>query len=324
MKHDSEILGLARAELEAKREDNIKKHERRENEIFQKIPRIAMIEHELARQGQMAALLSFSPEGIEELEALEKKNLALQEEKKTLLKRCGYSEDYLEPIYFCPVCQDRGNGKDGPCECVERIYKRIVTEKLSGLLRSGNESFENFRLDYYNDEPSHRETMEIIFGACKKFADNFPNVSANLLFCGGTGLGKTYLSACIARQVSGAGYSVCYDTASAALSAFEQEKFGRDTETREAAAAKVRNMLDCDLMILDDLGTEIVTSVSTSALYTLINSRIVSGKRMIISTNCSLEAIKAMYTQQIYSRIAGEFLLLPFVGSDIRLKRHNI
>jgi len=323
MKHDSEILGLARAELEAKRAENERKNARRTAEISKKIPRIEMIDSELVRHGIRAAALSFAKDSAAELEKLEAENLALQEEKRTLLKRFGYSADYLDPIVECSLCGDTGNEKNGPCECVERIYKRIVTQKLSGLMRSGSESFENFRLDYY-DEGSDRETMSLIFNSCKKFADNFPNVSSNLLFTGGTGLGKTYLSACIAGSVSAKGCSVCYDTAANALSAFEQQKFARDAEAREAADSKVANMLDCDLMILDDLGTEIITSVTISALYTLINSRIISGKKTIISTNCSLDGIKAMYSPQIYSRIAGEFLLLPFTGSDIRLKRNSI
>ena len=156
--------------------------------------------------------------------------------------------------------------------------------------------------------------------AGRKFADNFPNVSSNLLFQGGPGLGKTFLSACIARVVAEKGCSVCYDSAVSALEAFEKQKFSRDPDEADAASARVRRMLDCDLMILDDLGTEMVTPMSVSALYTLINSRLAAGRRIIISTNCTDEELARRYTPQIYSRIAGEFVRLPFAGRDIRLR----
>ena len=145
----------------------------------------------------------------------------------------------------------------------------------------------------------------------------------DLLLQGGTGLGKTYLSACIARVVADKGCSVCYDSASSALEAFERQKFSRDPEEAEAAAVRVRRMLSCDLMLLDDLGTEMVTPMSLSALYTLINTRLVNGRRTVISTNCSDEDLQSRYTPQIVSRLNGEFLHLPFVGQDIRLLKNE-
>ena len=138
------------------------------------------------------------------------------------------------------------------------------------------------------------------------------------LLQGGTGLGKTYLSACIARVVAGAGYAVAYETAASALDAFECAKFQRSSADGEAAAQRVEQYLGCDLMILDDLGTEMITAYSTSALYTLINTRLTRKKATIISTNCSNEELQKKYTPQILSRIAGEYQTLPFAGRDIR------
>ena len=194
------------------------------------------------------------------------------------------------------------------------------------LLRSGDESFARFDLNLYSAEPdasglSPRQNMTRVLGACKKFAENFPQVSTNLLLQGDTGLGKTYLSACIARVVADKGYSVCYDSASAALDAFERQKFSRDPEEAENAARRVRQMLSCDLMILDDLGTEMLTPYSISALYTLLNTRLVNGRRMIISTNCPAGELLRRYSAQICSRLDGEFLPLPFTGTDIRRMR---
>ena len=141
----------------------------------------------------------------------------------------------------------------------------------------------------------------------------------NLLMQGDTGLGKTYLSACIARVVADKGCSVCYDSAFTALEYFEKQKFSRDTDEGIAADKRVKRMLDCDLMILDDLGTEMATPMSVSALYSLINTRLVNGKRMIISTNLRDDEIAKRYTPQIASRILGEFVHLPFAGNDIRM-----
>mgnify|MGYP002870096286 CR=1 FL=1 len=206
----------------------------------------------------------------------------------------------------------------------EKRYNRELTRELSALLRNGNESFACFDLKLYSDTPepesgiSPRQAMAVVFDACRNFADAFPDVSTNLLLRGGTGLGKTYLSACIARVVAEKGYSVCYDSASSALDAFERQKFSRSPEDAEAAAIRVSRMLSCDLMILDDLGTEMVTSMSLSALYTLLNGRLNAGLRTVISTNCTDEDLERRYTPQICSRIHGEFLELPFYGSDIR------
>ena len=216
------------------------------------------------------------------------------------------------------------------CRCLDKLYNRELTKELGVLMQNGSECFERFDLNLYSDrlDPRSgvipRDAMRIVRDAGRKFADNFPNVSSNLLFQGGTGLGKTYLSACIARVVAEKGFSVCYDSASAALESYERAKFGRDTEDGEAAALRVRRMESCDLMILDDLGTEMITPMSLSALYTLINTRLVNGRKMIISTNCSEEELAKKYTPQICSRIAGEFIALPFVGQDIRKLKRGI
>ena len=161
--------------------------------------------------------------------------------------------------------------------------------------------------------------MTSVLHHCRHFAENFPSYASNLLLRGGTGLGKTYLSACIARVVAERGYSVCYDSTAIALEAFERQKFSRSPDEAEAATVRVNRMLSCDLMILDDLGTEMITPMSTSALYTLINTRLNNDRLTVISTNYSEEELERKYTPQICSRIQGEFKLLPFYGEDIRM-----
>ena len=196
-------------------------------------------------------------------------------------------------------------------------------------MRRGDERFERFDLSLYPAERDPvkgvvpREVMRKVSEACRRYADNFSDASPNLLFQGGTGLGKTYLSACIARVVAGRGFSVCYDTAASALENYEKAKFLRDTEEGEAAAVRVKRMESCDLMILDDLGTEMNTPMNSSALYALVNNRLVNGKKSIISTNLSNEELNRRYMPQIVSRILGEFQCLPFVGTDIRRLRRG-
>lgn len=330
MAYDGKLLARARAQLDLIRSDNQAEHQRRLSLVYARVPEIQRMDETMRRQMTELVRLTIShPADLKErLAALEKDNLDIQVHRAELLVENGWPVEYLDDIYSCPKCRDTGVYEGGVCSCLEKLYNRELTKELGTLLQHGDESFERFDLNYYDAAPvsgvSPRETMTMVFEACRKFADNFPAVSANLLFQGGTGLGKTYLSACIARVVAGKGFSVCYDSAAAALEAFEVQKFSRDQEAGEAASARVRRMLGCDLMILDDLGTEMISSISLSALYTLLNTRLVNGKKIIISTNCSDEELLKKYTPQIYSRIKGEFLRLPFVGRDIRLIRKGV
>ena len=325
MPYDGKLLAKARTQLEQQRADNAAEQQRRVRLVYARDPEIEQMDLRLRRQmtDLVRLTMSHAPDLAEKLSALKRDNLELQGERAERLTALRLPIDYLDEIVSCPLCRDRGIVDGQPCRCLKKLYNRALTEELSALLRHGDESFERFDLSLYDEQSldgiSPRETMSRIYKSCRKFADNFPEVSANLLFQGGTGLGKTYLSACIARGVADKGYAVCYDSAAAALEAFETQKFARDPDVAEAAAARVRRMLDCDLMILDDLGTEMITSVTTSALYTLINTRLNAGKKTIISTNLSDEELQRKYSAQICSRIRGEFLRLPFVGRDLRL-----
>ncbi len=327
MAYDGKLLARARERLEQQRQENRDEQQRRLNRVYARVPQIREID--AARRAQMAKLVSLTlsrrPDLDEQIEALKKENLDMAAQRAELLVEHGWPIDYLDPIYSCPLCEDRGLRADGTvCSCVDKLYNQELTKELSGLLRHGDESFEHFDLSLYSDRPdparatSPRKTMELNLAICRRFADHFPDVSVNLLLQGGTGLGKTYLSACIARVVAGKGFSVCYDSAAAALAAFERQKFSRDSEESAAADTRVKRMLSCDLMILDDLGTEMITSVSVSALYTLLNTRLVAGRRIILNTNLERGELESKYGPQISSRLAGEFRTLPFLGEDIR------
>ena len=330
MTYDGKLLARARAGLDAQREANRAEQQQRTARIYREIPETELIDRTLrSHMAELVKLTLSRPADLKDrLSALQERNLDLQMRRAELLHAHGYPVDYLDEIVSCPKCRDSGYDGTEVCDCLRKRYNQELTKELSGLLKSGEESFEHFDLSLYPLTPDPvtgcvpREAMEAVYAGCRKFALNFPEVSSNLLLRGGTGLGKTYLSACIARVVAEKGYSVCYDTASAALDAFERQKFSRDPEEAEAAGVRVSRMLSCDLMILDDLGTEMVTPMSVSALYALINTRLNEGRRTVISTNCSDEELARRYTPQICSRIQGEFLELPFYGEDIRrLKR---
>ena len=331
MAHDGKLLARAREALEQDRAANQAEQQRRTEQVYRDIPQVEQIDDRL--RGHMAELvrltISRPPDLAARLEALKEANLDLQMRRAELLTEHGYPIEYLDEIISCPECQDTGLVNGVLCACMERRYNHELTKELSALLRNGNESFEQFDLNYYSDQPeaesgiSPRQAMTIAFQACRHFAYSFPDISQNLLLRGGTGLGKTYLSACIARVVAEKGFSVCYDTAFSALEAFEKQKFSRSPEDAEAASVRVSRMLSCDLMILDDLGTEMVTPMSVSALYTLLNSRLNAGLHTVISTNCTNEELERRYSPQICVRIHGAFLELPVSGTDIRLMQKH-
>lgn len=320
---DGKLLARARENLENIHADNVAEHYLRQEKIYSRIPEIERIDTRL--RTQMAELVGLTLRGGAELnaaiKALEDESLALQKKKAELLVERGYELDYLDDIFSCKTCRDTGYFGGKMCSCLKAMYNAEVTRELGTLLKNSDECFEKFDLSLYGDA---RESMEIVYNTCREYANSFSERSMNLMFQGGTGLGKTFLSACIARVVAGNGHSVCYDTASSALEAFETKKFSRDAQTAENAAVKVERMLDCELMILDDLGTEMPTPMSVSALYTLINTRLVNGRKTVISTNLTDAELSKRYNPQICSRLEGEFTKLPFFGSDIRLTKKEM
>ena len=320
---DGKLLARARENLENIHADNVAEHYLRQNRIYSRIPEIADIDQRLRMQmvELVGATIKKGAELTSAVSALEKESLELQARKAELLVENGYEMTYLDDIFSCPVCRDTGYVGGKMCSCLKALYNAELTRELSSLLKNNDECFERFDLSLYGDA---RESMEIVFDTCREYALSFSERSMNLLFQGGTGLGKTFLSACIARVVAENGHSVCYDTASAALEAFETKKFARDAEVAEKAATRVERMLDCELMILDDLGTEMPTPMAVSALYTLINTRLVSGKKTIISTNLEDTELSRRYNPQICSRLDGEFTKLPFFGTDIRVLKKEM
>ncbi|MBQ6365062.1 MAG: ATP-binding protein [Oscillospiraceae bacterium] len=331
MTYNAKLLARANARLAEQREKNKIEQSRRLSVAYRKIPALQEIDDRLRSQMVELARLAFSKDEARDrrLEALKEENLSLQMRRAELLVENGYPITWLDEIFSCPLCHDSGRTDKGVCSCLDRLYNQELTLSLSALLKTGEESFDRFDLSLYPEEYSDyfkcapREYMNKVYSYCRNYAESFPAVREDLLLQGDPGLGKTYLSACIAREVAGRGYSVCYDSAVSAFSAFERSQFARSPEDAEAAGETVRRMLECDLMILDDLGTEVVTQMVNSALYTLINTRANSKKRTIISTTLFPDDLAARYSPSICSRIEGFFKPIRFAGNDIRILLKN-
>ena len=318
---DGKLLARARERQAAQREANAALLDRREAEVYAAAPEIRRID--AALRGLMGEVLDCCAgrEGADKaLERIKEKSMALCAEKAEALVGRGYAADYLDEIVSCPACRDTGYLPNGEmCSCLLRLYEQEKTKDLTAALKNTEESFADFRLDYYTGEA--RECMELTLAVARAWAQGFGPDSTNLLLQGGTGLGKTFLSGCIARVVSAKGCSVVYETAQEAFAAFEEQKFSRDAETYAAATEKVRRIRDCDLLILDDLGTELTTSFTQSALYYIVNTRLTEKRKTIISTNLTDSELAARYIPQIVSRIGGEYDTLLFLGEDIRAVR---
>lgn len=327
MAYSESILGRAESMLRQAQQAHQRRQQSRRAEIYRSLPRTQEIEQEL-RQTAPRILSSALRQGVDSeiaLATMKAKSTSLEKEKVHLLTKAGYPADALNETPYCPLCNDRGWNGSTMCQCLKDFCQKEQIAQISSLLNLGNQSFDTFRLDYYDRQVwpefhrSPRENIEIILSTCRNYAELFSTFpKKNLYFFGAPGLGKTFLSACIAREVSEAGYSVVYDTAANIFSRFETKTFSHSYEQTRQAEADTRRYLICDLLILDDLGSEFTTLFTQSALYELINTRLVEDRHTIISSNLSPEKIRQRYSAQVHSRLIGTYLALPFFGQDIR------
>ena len=317
MAYSEQVLRRARQRLEQAKAEQERENEQRRADAYRRFPRLEEIDRELRRT--MAKLMQTALRNGEDpqaaIEAIRDENLALQQERAWILD----VEDLDYEMPLCSQCGGSGYAGSVMCECLRELCRQEQKRELTSLLGNGRESFDSFRLDYYPDivdgnlGVSPRRLMQSNFNICRKYAYEFDKNAGNLLFSGATGLGKTFLSACIARTVSDRGHSVVYESAIRMFRDFEKEKFGDSPDGQES-----RKYLDCDLLIIDDLGTEMTTQFTVSALYYIINSRLMDNRATIISTNLMPEAIEKRYSPQIASRVMGSYRLIKFVGEDIR------
>ena len=327
MAYSAQIVRQARQRLADAKADRESESRQRLAQAYAQLPRLKEIDVQLRRTMALAAQAVFA-KGVDAAEAMAQvraANQALQQERQALVE-ANFAPGYLDESPICDRCGGSGYVGTAMCRCLEQMCLEEQKRELA-LLSSDTERFENFRLEYYPERvdpkygASPRAIMELTFQKCRQYADTFGHDSGNLLFVGGTGLGKTFLSACIAAQVAQKGYSVAYESASHLFSKLEKDRFNPTVETTEA----VRKLTQCDLLIVDDLGTELPGQFVTAALYTLVNDRLLAGKPMVISTNLNVEELSRRYSPQIASRLQGSFRRLTFVGEDIRaLKNRGI
>ncbi|WP_209344598.1 ATP-binding protein [Flavonifractor sp. AGMB03687] len=330
MGYEASVLYRATRRLEAGRRQREEALTRRKAEIYAQLPRLREIDKEL--KGTVYQIIASSlREGRDpapSIQVIKDHNLSLQAERTHLLLQNGWGADALDEQPACPKCNDTGWVGAQMCTCLKKLCGEEQIKELSKLLDLGEQSFETFSMDYYSPLPwpgealSPRENMEFIFDLCSNYARKFGRFKLrNLFLSGAPGLGKTFLSACIARTVSENGFSVVYDTAVNVFARFEEQKFARDRLDAEEAKDETKRYLGCDLLILDDLGSELTTPFVQSALYTLINARLMANKQTVISSNLTMTQVRQRYTPQISSRLEGEYRVLPFYGEDIRLQR---
>lgn len=294
----------------------------RAREVSAKYPEIRKIEDYLSETGiRIMQEISQGKEGIEgRLAILRKENQALCEEKKRLLVKYGYSPDYTDVKYECTECSDSGYVGFNMCRCMKRELSKAAIESsgLAHLIK--HQSFESFSFDYYKTNAEAFNNIKTVFEICRGYALEFDTKKAsNLLLIGKTGLGKTHLSTSMAKVIIEKGFDVVYETAQNLVSDFEFERFSRDYG--DNSESRTNRYFECDLLILDDLGTEVTNQFTVSCIYNIINTRINTQKSMIINTNLSYEELQKRYADRITSRIFGEFELLYFIGTDIRQQK---
>lgn len=283
-------------------------NERRCQEINQKIPQIS----EINRQLSQTVIRILNGENIE---AVKRQNLDAQRYCAQLLANHGYPRDYLDLHYTCEKCQDTGYTNNGQyCTCLEKLISSFAIADMNQNAQIKLCSFEHFSLDYYKGHECYSSMAKILAG-CKKYATNFNLNSPSMLFYGDVGIGKTHLSLSIVTEVLKQGYAVIYDSVGNLLSKIENEHFKNSNPEKNTLTF----LLNVDLLVLDDLGTEFNSSFALSTIYTIINTRITKGLPTIISTNLGIQEITDSYEERITSRLLAIYEPMEFRGVDVRM-----
>ena len=309
--------------------------DRRRNEAEAALPALRALDRELGTLGLELMRVSMENAGNDEarraaLEALRRRNTELQRLRGEILQSAGYPADYTELRYECERCSDSGYLDSGAmCSCMREklVAAGYASSGLGALLRE--QRFDNYSLDYFkNDEKTYR-TMSFVLQTLREYAATFTpsgvagrEASSNLLLVGGTGLGKTHLSTAVAKAVLDAGHDVLYTSAVGLMGDFEMARFGNSAAGEAGLGAEsTARYFDCDLLIIDDLGTEVTNQFTTSCLYNVINTRLNLRRPTIISTNLMQEELRRRYWDRITSRLFGEYKILLFLGTDVRAQK---
>ena len=315
MAYNPETVARVRAQYEDRRRLAVEEAERRKFLLHTEIPALAEMDREIASVGVRVFRRALEGGDVEsDVQRMKEEHNALRAKRAALLHAHGYSADYTDIHYNCPECGDTGFLGTQMCTCMRRELTLASYEDsgIGHLMQT--QSFSTFSLEYYSGQ--EKETMAMNARTLCDFSRDFARRrEENFLLMGATGLGKTHLSTAVARQVIDGGFDVVYDTAQGMFSAFEAVRFGRETNANE------ERYLQCDLLILDDLGTEMTNNFTLSCLYSVINTRLSQRRSTIVSTNLSGVELRQRYADRITSRLFGEFRILQFAGRDIRAQK---
>ncbi len=299
--------------------------EKRQAEIAQKLPTYTELQAQIIENSMQFAKVSlFAENGSPNTEMLRQQNEALSRQKEALLTANGYPADYLSPVYTCRDCQDTGMIGEERCHCFKQAVVDLLYAQSNVAAIIQVENFSTFRFDYYGNtvvDPktklTPRQNIERIYETCQSFVRNFDKEGGNLLFYGNSGLGKTFLSHCIAKELLGTAHTVLYLTAYELFDILSKAMYDNEQDL----AASAEHILDCDLLIIDDLGTELATAFTMSRLNLCINERFTNRRSTIISTNFGVQELADRYGERNFSRIFSSYTPLRFFGDDIRLKK---
>ncbi len=313
---DNAIFDKARSILTSRRMKAVSENEQRIAEVNRKIPQIREINEVLFNTGKELISIISSGRGediSQKVEQLKQYNLGAQAMSRKILAENGYPEDYLDMHYTCPICSDTGYNGDRFCECFRSLCGKLAADELNKSSQLKLSSFDSFSLSYYSGD--NYFAMKKILEYTMQYAATFSPSSKSILMFGQTGLGKTHLSLAIANIVLEKGYSVIYDSAINVLRNIEKEHF-----SYEHSSEMIDLVMDTDLLILDDMGTEYESQFYNATIYNIINTRLNCGKPSIISTNLDLSGIARRYDKRVVSRIVSMYSCLEFKGEDVRLK----
>ena len=313
---DSEIFDKAQSIMTNRRMRAISENEQRIREINQKLPQIKEINDVLYNTGkELIKIISAKnqPDVQQKIQQLRQYNEGAQAMSRRILAENGYPEDYLDIHYTCPICCDTGYNGSRFCSCFNKLCGKLSADELNKSAHLKLSSFNSFSLVYYKGDDYF--TMKRIYEFTNQYANTFNPKADSLLMFGRTGLGKTHLSLAIANTVLEIGYSVIYDSVINILRNIEREHF-----SREHSSEMIDLIMDTDLLILDDLGTEYETQFYNATIYNIVNTRLNSSKPTIISTNLDFAGINSKYGERVVSRIVAAYTCLEFQGDDVRLQ----
>ncbi len=319
MAYSEKIFSLASEKLAERKRKAEWDAEIRHDSITAKLPEILQLENKMKSAAYgLVKVIGMGEKTAEYIENLKQENLEAQAEIEDILESAGYDKNIFEPVYTCSKCSDSGFFDGKLCACHLELLRLLSYEQLCKDSPLKISTFDDFSMKYYADSNEIHELMQRNFDFCKNYAGNFDLGSDSVLMWGETGLGKTHLSLAIAGEVLKKGYGVVYGSAQNLFSDVEKEHFGRG-ENPDGTTEKM--LLECDLLILDDLGAEFTTNFTVATFNNIITTRLLTSKPTIISTNLSIGELDTKYSRRIASRIIGEYRILTFKGKDIRQQK---